>query len=442
MIAVARGAVPTYYMPGCSDGSVYGLYVRAQIGETSQSISTSRLLLRNPVPLQSTLFQMSESLGHELQRRGLAQIRPEELHVELGVMYAPTALGTVAQPDLEQFDVKRRALVVTEGGKSAWRYDPQLSPQQLIAVVAQQCQVTVPENAAVYSFATQSNRIRLSYASVPLPQQQVSQRPPAVAGTFYPADASDLQAMLDRLTPSEPAPKSNWRAAMVPHAGLIYSGRIAADVLRRIEFPETVIVIGPKHTANGVEWAVAPQGTWSLPGMTIENDTQLAKELSQRICGLQLDDAAHAREHAIEIELPWLARYAPHSKVVGIAIGNANLELCHRFAEELAEVLRDRLDRTLLLISSDMNHYANDAETRRVDALALEAMESLDADRLYHTVRQHRISMCGVLPACIVIDCLRRLGQLHAIERVAYGTSADTSGDRSRVVGYAGMLIR
>ncbi|MCA9151298.1 MAG: AmmeMemoRadiSam system protein B, partial [Planctomycetales bacterium] len=90
----------------------------------------------------------------------------------------------------------------------------------------------------------------------------------------------------------------------------------------------------------------------------------------------------------------------------------------------------------------DMNHYANDAETRRVDTLALEAMESLDADQLYRTVREHKISMCGVLPACIVMDTLRRLGQLTTIERVAYGTSADASGDKSRVVGYAGMLIR
>ena len=71
-------------------------------------------------------------------------------------------------------------------------------------------------------------------------------------------------------------------------------------------------------------------------------------------------------------------------------------------------MLRSRAEDTLLIISSDMNHFANDAETRRVDALAVEAMQALDPDRLYHTVRDHHISMCGMLPACIVLDTLRR----------------------------------
>jgi AmmeMemoRadiSam system protein B len=137
-----------------------------------------------------------------------------------------------------------------------------------------------------------------------------------------------------------------------------------------------------------------------------------------------------------------LARWAPEARVVGIAVGTANLQHCHEFAAGLANVLHDRLDRTLLIVSSDMNHYANDVETRRVDALAVEAMEALDPDRLFHTVREHHISMCGVLPACIVLDALRRLGRLTSAQMVAYGTSADVSGDTSRVVGYAGMLFR
>ena len=232
------------------------------------------------------------------------------------------------------------------------------------------------------------------------------------------------------------------RTALVPHAGLIYSGRIAADVLRRIEMPESIIVIGPKHTSLGVEWAVAPHKTWSLPGITVASDRELADQLCQAIDGLQLDAAAHQHEHAIEVELPWLARWAPDSRVVGIAIGNANFERCQQFAAGLATVLQDRLDRTLLIISSDMNHFANDAETRRVDALAIAAMEAIDPERLYRTVRDNQISMCGMLPACMVLECLRQLEHLNESQTVAYGTSADVSGDTSRVVGYAGMLFR
>ncbi len=228
----------------------------------------------------------------------------------------------------------------------------------------------------------------------------------------------------------------------MPHAGWVYSGRIAADVLRRIEIPDTVIVIGPKHTSLGVEWAVAPCEAWSLPGLTIPSDPQLADELCQEIEGLQLDAQAHQQEHSIEVELPLLARFAPAARVVGIAVGSSSLPRCQAFGRGLAEVLRRHAEPTLLVISSDMNHFASDAETRRVDALALEALESLDPVNVYHTVRDQHISMCGVLPACIVLECLQHLGALTKAEKVAYGTSADTSGDTSRVVGYAGMLFR
>ncbi|HEV7222228.1 MAG TPA: AmmeMemoRadiSam system protein B, partial [Pirellulales bacterium] len=92
-------------------------------------------------------------------------------------------------------------------------------------------------------------------------------------------------------------------------------------------------------------------------------------------------------------------------------------------------------------ISSDMNHFASDEENRRLDELALAALETLDPERLYETVTRQHISMCGLLPAVIVLETLRQLGQLHRAERVAYATSADAGGDRRRVVGYAGMLF-
>src|SRR5205085_4272364 len=153
------------------------------------------------------------------------------------------------------------------------------------------------------------------------------------------------------------------------------------------------------------------------------------------------DAAAHQREHGIEVELPLLARLAPESKVVGIALGQGDLAGCRRFAEGLAGLLRERTDQPLLLISSDMNHFASDAETRRLDALALAALERRDAEVLYRTVQEHSISMCGVLPAVIVLETLRLLGRLKKAERVGYATTADVTGDTSRVVGYAGMLF-
>ena len=170
-------------------------------------------------------------------------------------------------------------------------------------------------------------------------------------------------------------------------------------------------------------------------------DPELARRLVDAIPGLELDAEAHREEHAIEVELPLLRHLAPRTKVTGIAIGSGDLDACHGFAEHLAAVL-GQLDNTpLLLISSDMNHFASDVENRRLDETALTAMETLEPDILLKTVRDGNISMCGVLPAVIVMETLRRMGTLSRCQRTGYATSAYTTGDTSRVVGYAGMLL-
>jgi AmmeMemoRadiSam system protein B len=141
------------------------------------------------------------------------------------------------------------------------------------------------------------------------------------------------------------------------------------------------------------------------------------------------------------MELPFLARLAPQARIVGITIGSASLEQCLAIGRQLADVIRKLPVQPLLVISSDMNHFATDTENRRLDELALKAMETLSPVTLFETVRTQNISMCGVLPAVIVMAALESLGQLKQAVRTGYATSADTSGDTSRVVGYAGMLL-
>ena len=131
-----------------------------------------------------------------------------------------------------------------------------------------------------------------------------------------------------------------------------------------------------------------------------------------------------------------------HARAVGITIGGGGeLSSLLRFGQQMAEVLGAMSQRPLLVISSDMNHFAAETETRRLDRLALDAMETLDPARLYETVRKHRISMCGVSPAVIVMETLRQWGRLGRCQLVGYTTSAEASGDTSRVVGYAGVLL-
>jgi AmmeMemoRadiSam system radical SAM enzyme/AmmeMemoRadiSam system protein B/AmmeMemoRadiSam system protein A len=266
-------------------------------------------------------------------------------------------------------------------------------------------------------------------------------RPASVSGTFYPATAKEVDRALDEMFSRRPQPEA-WPAVMVPHAGWVYSGRLAAEVLSRVEIPGQVIILCPKHRLGGAEWAVAPHTSWALPGRRVESDCELGVRLAKGIPGLELDAVPHREEHAIEVQLPLLARLAPHARVVGITIGGGELSALLRFGQQMAAVLAEMPRRPLLVISSDMNHFADETETRRLDRLALDAMESLDPARLYKTVREHRISMCGVSPAVIVMETLRQWGQLGRCELVGYTTSAESSGDTSRVVGYAGMLLR
>jgi AmmeMemoRadiSam system protein B len=300
----------------------------------------------------------------------------------------------------------------------------------------------------VCSFEVASTEPRLEVGLVPRPQAGPEVRPPVApnhafpTNGFYPADPAQLDEVLDELLPAEREPET-WPGAMVPHAGWQYSGRLAARVFSRLKIPERVIIVSPRHRPVGANWAVAPHRVWSLPGRDVESDPELAQRLADGVEGLELDAAAHAHEHAIEVQLPFLARLAPQARVVGIVLasGSADLDDLRRLADQLAGVLRDLPEWPLLVISTDMNHYASETHTRRVDRMALACIESCDPGRLYRTVTDNQISMCGMMPAVVVMETLRRLDSLNRCEQVGYTTSAEASGDTSRVVGYAGMLF-
>ena len=441
LLMIARGATPNYYVTGVPDGNVSGIAIDLSIDGQAGSHSACRLKLRGALPAQSTLFEMARDMAGALATRP-GRLPPEK-QIELGIaVLGDVALhGTAAEPDLRGVEPWRRAVMVRENKNMAWIYDPDKSADELLAAASKAARVRDPQAATVMSLDVSTNEPTFRVVQIVRPQTGPSTRLPGVAGKFYPGDAPQLTAMLDDLFSGDAPAPQKWPAALLPHAGLVYSGRIAADVLRRIEIPETVVVIGPKHTSLGVEWAVTPHATWSLPGIELAADQDLAEELAHKIDGLELDALAHQQEHAVEVELPLIARLNPAAKVVGIVIGSASLEQCNKFSEQLAAALADRRDSTLLLISSDMNHFAVDVENRRLDEIAIQSLEALDPTAVFETVTANHISMCGLRPAVIVLETLRRWGCLSKTQRVAYGTSADVSGDPTRVVGYAGMLF-
>ena len=239
-------------------------------------------------------------------------------------------------------------------------------------------------------------------------------RPAAVAGAFYPGRPDEIAHMLDEFFLDPPAePPQPWPAALAPHAGWIYSGRLAAAVLRPGADSRAGHHLLP---ATSGDWAHLGRGAvwrWLIPGGAVEGDPELAAQLAAAVTDLHLDARPHEQEHAIEVQLPILARLAPQARVVGITVGDAELSSLCGFAEQLAGVLATLPERPLLLISSDMNHFADEARTCRLDRMALDAMASLDPARLFETVRQHGISMCGMAAAVIVMETLRQLGLLN-----------------------------
>ena len=437
VVAMIRGATPMYYCGTVHDSTVNGISMNVTLPGTAQEVTLARMSLRDPMPLQSSAFSMCEELSQALRRRGFVN---GNFVLDLSIAYDASMHGSTQQPSLGGIDPQYRAVMVSERARTGWVYDRNATPEALMRDAAELCQVAEPVYSQVFSLAFQSTRDRITYSAVPRPQRGPAERPAAIAGRFYPADIAQMDEMLDKLLAGD-ATAEPCVAAMIPHAGWAFSGKLAADVLKRTKLPKRVIVIGPKHTPNGAEWAVAPHHVWQLPGRNVASDYELAAKLAEAIPGLQMDAAAHQTEHSIEVILPLIARLSPNTKVVGLAIGAATLDRCEAFATGLANVIRSLDEPPLLLISSDMNHFATDDENRRLDQLALAELDRLDEDSLLKTCRENHISMCGVIPAVMVLKTLKKLSQLHESRVVGYATSADANGDKSKVVGYAGRIF-
>ncbi len=438
--ALVEGVTPLFYLPGAFDGSVCGAAISVQLPGQAAPMESSRISLRADMPLQSTLFELVRALAGAVRSAGVSTTTAAAADLGLSAFWDPAMQGSIAEPNLEGLDTSRRALVVASGGRWTLAFDPSKSAQALVDEAVQRGRFHDAAQTAVYSMAVSSTRPQLLLSNVARPQTGPDVRTPAVAGRFYPASAAEVQSTLDGFL-SGRRPAERWSAIMVPHAGWIYSGRLAAETFSRVQIPDRVIIIAPKHTPPGADWAVAPYHAWSLPGGSVVGDSELAHRLSEAVTGLELDAAAHQSEHAIEVQLPILARLAPEARLVGIVLHGGGLPALQRFADQLAGVLADMPERPLLVISSDMNHFASDEQTRQLDRMALDALQTLDPSKLYETVIGRQISMCGAAPAVVVMETLRRLGSLDHCELVGYATSADASNDRSRVVGYAGMLL-
>ena len=245
-------------------------------------------------------------------------------------------------------------------------------------------------------------------------------RLPAVAGRFYPSDPAELTALIHKYSGAELGrPAIPVRACLVPHAGYVYSGHVVGAVLARIALPRKIIILGVRHYPRGEPAAILSGGAWRTPLGDARIDEELAEALMKACPSLREDRVAHSTEHSLEVQLPFLQALAPDFAFVPVALGTVQFESLVSVGEGIARVLAASQENVLLLTTSDLNHYENDATTRIKDRKAIEQLLALEPRGLYDICRNEEISMCGLGPAVAMTTALKALGVKKA-ELVKY----------------------
>lgn len=264
-------------------------------------------------------------------------------------------------------------------------------------------------------------------------------RMPAVAGQFYPGSAETLLRAIRSYT-NVNGEKLNALGCVSPHAGYMYSGQVAGAVYGRLELPSRYIILCPNHTGYGNLLAVMSEGSWMTPLGEVSLDKQLAQSLKREMPELTEDIESQRREHAIEVQLPFLQALVPEFQFVPITVGTSRFETLTELGEAMGRVIAAQNEHVMIIASSDMNHYETDSTTRVKDRKAIERVLALDPAGLYDVILNERVTMCGYGPTIAMLTATKALGARTA-ELIKYATSGDVSGDRDAVVGYAGMAV-
>jgi len=265
-------------------------------------------------------------------------------------------------------------------------------------------------------------------------------RQPAVAGRFYPDNPPELIEAIQSYTQPR-TDRIRAIGAVIPHAGYMYSGHVAGAVYARVELPVRAIVLCPNHTGIGPPLSIMKSGAWQTPLGEMTIDEEISEALMRGDAYLTDDISAHRREHATEVQLPFIQHLVgPNARFVPITVGTSNWSHLENLGHVIAQAVRDLDPRPIVIASSDMNHYESDEITRVKDRKAIDKVLGLDARGLYDTVQQERISMCGYGPTASMLVAALELGATRA-ELVKYATSGDVSGDFAQVVGYAGIAV-
>lgn len=270
-------------------------------------------------------------------------------------------------------------------------------------------------------------------------------RLPAVAGRFYPADPDGLSDMIEwcfshRLGPGEPSGPGDSRrirAAMAPHAGYMCSGMTAARTYRAIEedgLPDVYVIVGPDHYGTAMGQTVLCSDDFRTPLGVCRSDREVCSRLARRF---RDDPRAHAREHAVEVQVPFIQYIDPDPSIVAITMGDQSPRSAVALAGAIEEACEGR--DALVIASTDMSHYIPKAEAARLDGMVLDRVAAMDVEGMYRAVYENRISMCGYGPTAVA---MLWSGDADA-DVLGHTDSYDSLGmDPDAVVGYGSAVFR
>ncbi|MEM4246403.1 MAG: AmmeMemoRadiSam system protein B, partial [Candidatus Bathyarchaeia archaeon] len=243
-----------------------------------------------------------------------------------------------------------------------------------------------------------------------------------------------------RLPKPNPEGPRRIRGLVCPHAGYVYSGPVAAAsyaALAEDGAPGAVVIMGPNHTGRGSGVSIMTEGEWETPLGRVAVDTRLAEKILTSSSIIDVDEEAHRYEHSLEVQIPFLQYlYQDRARIVPICLMMQDLETSVEVGEAVARAA-GQAD-TVIIASTDMSHYEPQEEAQKKDSKAIEAILSLQEERLHTVIRSENVTMCGYGPVTALMRAARLCGFGQA-ELLSYRTSGDVTGDYGAVVGYASI---
>jgi AmmeMemoRadiSam system protein B len=272
-------------------------------------------------------------------------------------------------------------------------------------------------------------------------------REPSFSGMFYADTPAELKKQIEwcykhKLGPGTlpeitKAVNRTIVGLIIPHAGYMYSGPVAAHAykeLTRSGIYDTAVILSPNHTGYGPGVSIWAKGAWRTPLGEVQVNEEMAQLLISDI--ISADETAHIYEHSIEVQLPWLQYLNGNIQIVPITMMAQDYEI----AQMVGKAVAKHMSNTIIIASTDFNHYAPRASTMEKDMAMIDAIEKLDTENLYKLLESMHCSMCGYGPVAATIVAAKE----HNAKRgrlLKYSTSGDITGDISSVVGYASIAL-